>query len=177
MVSTGQSLAAAEALDRVADLDPLWVEVHVPVDRLTGIEVGAPALLPAMGIEGRVVGIGRQVHGEDQGVLVRAEIDKGAERLRPGQFVEVQLTLAGAGDAGKTWRVPSAAVIRNAGDAYVFAARGDGFAVLPVRVLAEEERDTVVAGELRIDDRVAVSGTVALKAAWLAGTEPDAGAD
>jgi cobalt-zinc-cadmium efflux system membrane fusion protein len=177
MVSTGQSLAAAEALYRVADLDPLWVEVHVPVDRLTGIEVGAPALLPAMGIEGRVVGIGRQVHGEDQGVLVRAEIDKGAERLRPGQFVEVQLTLAGAGDAGKTWRVPSAAVIRNAGDAYVFAARGDGFAVLPVRVLAEEERDTVVAGELRIDDRVAVSGTVALKAAWLAGTEPDAGAD
>jgi len=171
MVTTGQSLAAAEALYRVADLDPLWIEAHVPVDRLTGIEVGAPALLPALGIAGRVVGIGRQVHDEDQGVLVRSEVSEGAARLRPGQFVEVQLTLASDDDAGNTWRVPSAAVIRNAGDAFLFAARANGFAVLPVRVLAEEERETIVAGDLSADDRIAVRGTVALKAAWLSGSD------
>jgi RND family efflux transporter MFP subunit len=171
MVATGQSLAAAEALYRVADLDPLWIEAHVPVDRLTGIEVGAPALLPALGLEGRIVGIGRLVHEEDQGVLVRAEISDGARRLRPGQFVEVQLSLARDDDTGRTWRVPSTAVVRNAGDAFVFAERADGFAVLPVRVLTEEDRDTVVAGALGPTDRVAVRGTVALKAAWLAGSD------
>lgn len=167
MVSTGESVAAAAPLYRVAELDTLWVEVHVPVDRLGGIDEGAAVQLPDEGIEGRVVTVGRMVHGEDQGVLVRAEVHEGARRLRPGQFVEVQLTAAGG--AGKEWRLPSAAVVRNAGQAFVFSLRDGGFAVVPVQVLAEEEQSMVVAGKLGSTDRVAVSGTVALKAAWLSG--------
>jgi hypothetical protein len=58
-------------------------------------------------------------------------------------------------------------VVRNAGAAYLFVAREGGFAALPVTVLAEEERSAVVAGGLGQKDRVAVSGVVALKAAWL----------
>jgi len=36
MVNTGQALAAADPLYRVAQLQPLWLEIHVPVDRLAG---------------------------------------------------------------------------------------------------------------------------------------------
>ena len=112
------------------------------------------------------------VHEADQGVLVRAEVTQGTERLRPSQFVEVQLTST-AEETG--WRVPAGAVVRNAGSAYLFVAREGGFAALPVTVLAEEEKSAVVAGvpggdpagELGPKDQVAVSGVVALKAAWL----------
>ncbi len=115
MVSTGQSVAAASPLYRVAELKPLWVEVHVPVESLGGLRLGAPVVLPTLGIEGQIITIGRMVHSEDQGVLVRAEIQTGTEKLRPGQFVEVQLSAAPT--EGGSWRVPSAAVVRYAGSA------------------------------------------------------------
>ncbi|MCF7991202.1 MAG: efflux RND transporter periplasmic adaptor subunit [Thiohalocapsa sp.] len=175
MVSTGESVAAAAPLYRVAQLDPLWVEVHVPVDRLGGIAEGARVLLPEQGIEGRVITVGRMVHGEDQGVLVRAEVREGTGALRPGQFAEVQLVAAG--DEGEQWRIPAAAVVRDAGEAYVFAAADGGFVVRPVQVLAEEDRTTVVGGNLDSAVRLAVSGTVALKAAWLGGKDSGSGQD
>jgi len=172
MVSTGQAVAAAAPLYRVAELQPLWVEVHVPVDRVEALKVGGRVLLPGIGTEGTIITIGRMVHEADQGVLVRAEVTQGTERLRPSQFVEVQLTST-AEETG--WRVPAGAVVRNAGSAYLFVAREGGFAAVPVTVLAEEEKSAVVAGvpsgdpagELGPKDQVAVSGVVALKAAWL----------
>jgi len=170
MVSTGQSVAAAAPLYRIAELNPLWVEVHVPVDQLGGFEIGGNVLLPSLGIRGTIITIGRMVHEEDQGVLVRAEVSEGAERLRPGQFIEVQV--AAATQAGNRWRVPSSALLRNAGKAYVFVAREGGFVAMPVKVLAEEEKSAVIYGDLGTNDRIAVSGTVALKAAWLGAGDP-----
>ncbi|NEX17856.1 MAG: efflux transporter periplasmic adaptor subunit [Halochromatium sp.] len=174
MVSTGESLTAATPLYRIADLKPLWIEVHVPVDRVAGLAPGDRALLPTLGIEGRIITIGRLVHSQDQGVLVRAEVADGAERLRPGQFIEVQL--AATTEAGGRWRVPAAAVVRQAGEAMLFVAREGGFEPISVRLIAEEEGETVVTGSLAASDRVVVKGVVELKAAWLGGGA-DVGAD
>ncbi|MEA3641970.1 MAG: efflux RND transporter periplasmic adaptor subunit [Lamprobacter sp.] len=164
MVSTGESLTAATPLYRIADLEPLWIEVHVPVDRIAGLAPGDRALLPTLGIEGRIITIGRLVHAQDQGVLVRAEVADGAEQLRPGQFIEVQL--AATTEAGGRWRVPAAAVVRHAGEAILFVAREGGFEAISVRLIAEEEGETVVTGSLAASDRVAVKGVVEIKAAW-----------
>ncbi|WP_242476863.1 efflux RND transporter periplasmic adaptor subunit [Halochromatium glycolicum] len=174
MVSTGESLTAATPLYRIADLKPLWIEVHVPVDRIEGLAPGARALLPEVGIEGRIITIGRLVHREDQGVLVRAEVSAGAEQLRPGQFIEVQL--AAAAEAGGRWRVPAEAMVRHAGAAYMFVARQGGFEPVSVRLIADEEGESVVAGPLTAADRIAAKGVVELKAAWL-GAGADIGAD
>lgn len=168
LVNTGQAIAIATPLYRIAKLDPLWLEIHVPVDRLAGLGEGARVLLPREGMEGVIVTIGRMTHGQDQGVLVRAEVREGVERLRPGQFVEVQLSAAAAGAA---WRVPLAALVRHASETYLFLVRDGGFGALPVKILAEEETDAVVTGELSGTDQIAVSGVVALKAAWLGGAE------
>jgi RND family efflux transporter MFP subunit len=171
MADTGESVAASAPLYRVGELSPLWVEVHVPVDALAGVAVGGGVRLPALGVDGRIITVGRMVHGEDQGVLVRAEVAAGTEDLRPGQFTEVQLLTGAMGetDGPGRWRLPRAAVVRDAGDAYVFAAAQGGFRAVPVTVLAEEDRTLVVRGDLSASDQVAVSGVVALKAAWLAG--------
>jgi multidrug efflux pump subunit AcrA (membrane-fusion protein) len=176
MVDTGESVAASAPLYRVGELSPLWVEVHVPVDALKGVQVGGRVQLPALDVEGRIITVGRMVHGEDQGVLVRAEVSQGTADLRPGQFTEVQLR-TGAGRGGEdtkaagaaAWRLPRAAVVRDGGDAYVFAAAEGGFRAVPVALLAEEDRTLVVQGDLSAADQVAVSGVVALKAAWLSG--------
>jgi RND family efflux transporter MFP subunit len=172
MVSTGQAVAAAEPLYRVAQVRPLWLEIHVPVDQVAAVRAGSRVLLPELGTEGTIITIGRMVHQEDQGVLVRAEVSDGTERLRPGQFVQAQLS-SSAEETG--WRVPAAAVVRNAGAAYLFVAREGGFEALPVTVLAEEEKTAVVStlpgGRLGPEDQVAVSGVVALKAAWLGASE------
>jgi len=168
MVSTGQSVATAAPLYRVAELNPLWLEIHVPVERIAGLREGGRVVLPGANTAGTIVTIGRMVHGQDQGVLVRAEITEGIAELRPGQFVEVQL---GAEAQGKGWRVPLESVVRHAGNAYVFVSRDGGFEALPVQVLAEEEGSAVVAGELTAADRLAVTGVVAVKAAWLGGAE------
>lgn len=165
MVSTGQSLTAATPLYRIADLEPLWVEVHVPVDRVAGLVPGGRALLPTVGIEGRIITVGRLVHSQDQGVLVRAEVADGAEQLRPGQFIEVQL--GATSEVGGRWRVPAAAVVRRAGEATVFVAREGGFEPVSVRLIDQEEDETVITGPLAAADRVAVKGVVELKAVWL----------
>ena len=180
MVGTGQAVAAAAPLFRVARLSPLWLEIHVPLDALGGVSPEAQVILPGEDIRGRVLTVGRQVHGEDQGVLVRAEVVEGADRLRPGQFVEAQLGYspswaAGGAASGTTqtpgWRVPAAAVVRHAGGAYVFAERAGGFVAVPVDLVSEEERSAVITGHLSATDRIAVTGVVALKAAWLGAAE------
>ncbi|MBK1722625.1 efflux transporter periplasmic adaptor subunit [Thiocystis violacea] len=174
MVSTGQSVAAADPLYRVAKLDPLWLEIHVPVGQLAGLAVGNEVFLTRQGTAGKIITIGRMVHGRDQGVLVRAEIHEGSQGLRPGQFVEVQLmtALANAPSDGETlhgWRLPSSALVRDGEATYVFVARDGGFAAEPVTLIGEEEQSVVVSGALEATDQVAISGVVALKAAWLGG--------
>ncbi len=168
-VSTGQAVAAADPLYRIGRLTPLWLEVHVPVKRIAGVRESDPVRIPELDLSGRVITIGRMVHAEDQGVLVRAEIHHGASQLRPGQFVEVQLSEAAAEQ--DLWRVAEAAVLRNAGADYLFLVRAEGFEAVPVQVRAEEEGYKVVSGALDADERVVVRGIAALKAAWLGGAE------
>jgi hypothetical protein len=119
------------------------------------------------GLSGRVITVGRMVHSADQGVLVRAELADGNTGLRPGQFVEVQL--AGGSDGGL--RVPAAALLRNAGKAYVFLKVADGFEPVAVEVLSSEGDAALLRGELPAGAEVVVSGTAAVKAAWLGGGE------
>jgi RND family efflux transporter MFP subunit len=172
LVSTGQSVSAATPLYRVAALRPLWLEIHVPVDEVESLAPGGRVLLPQAGITGTIITIGRMVHAQDQSALVRAEVTADSDRLRPGQFVEVQLGGAAPGGAGETgWRVPAAALVRNAGSGYLFVAREKGFTALAVQILAEEEKGAVVAGALGPKDQVAITGVVAIKAAWLGAAE------
>lgn len=168
MATAGQRVAAADPLYRIGRLDPLWLEVHVPVDRIGGTGPGDPVVVEGSGVRGTVVAVGQQVHGQDQGVLVRAEVRGVAGTLRPGQFIEVRL-LQAAG--ASRFEVPRAAVVRDAGEAVVFAETGTGFRPVPVAVVSEGDDRLVVTGDLADGDRVAVAGTAALKSVWLGGGE------
>lgn len=164
LVIAGSRVAAADPLYKIANLDTLWLVIHVPVEKLGLASVGEQVTIPAFGISGTVASIGRMVHGADQSVLVRAEITEGVSMLRPGQFVEAQFSIPAATQG---YRVPRAAVVRWAGKSYVFVARPGGFEALPVTIFAEESSHLVIRADLTPDASVAYGGVAAIKAAWL----------
>jgi len=168
LATPGQRLDALDPLYRIGRLSPLWLEIHVPLEHLSQIRVGSTVRVVEPPVSGTVTTIGRMVHGADQGVLVRAEVTRGVERLHPGQFTEVKLA---TGRAEGNYRIPLGALVRQAGKAWVFVARKAGFLVVPVSIRAEESDAVVVSADLKPGDEVVMSGTAALKAAWLEGAE------
>jgi len=166
LATPGQRLEMADPLYKVGQLSPLWLEIHVPLEKLGAIAPGSQ--VSSGSVSARVITVGRMVHGADQGVLVRAEVTEGAQRLRPGQFVQANLI---GPDNGDLYRVPRAALVRSGGDSYVFVESPDGFETVPVEVQVEETAHIIISGEFAADARVATSGTASLKAAWQTGAE------
>ena len=158
----GQRLDAAAPVLKIARLEPLWLEIQLPVARLAEVRQGAAVSVPAQHAAGRVIAIGRSVSEANQTVMVRAEVERNSAALRPGQFVEASIAAAG-GEA--QWSVPTAAVARVKGRAVVFVRSAEGFRAQPVSVLNETAAQAVVSGELEAGERIAVKGVAALKAA------------
>jgi RND family efflux transporter MFP subunit len=168
MAVPGQRLEALDAIYRVGHLNPLWLEIHAPLEEVAGISKGDQIQVKEPDITGRVITVGRMVHGEDQGVMVRAEITEKTELLRPGQFVQVSL----ASTSGtQQFRIPRSAMVRQDGKTWIFIKTNDGFEPREVAVVTEEQSDLIVRGEIRASEQLAVSGTSALKAAWQEGKE------
>lgn len=161
MAVAGQRLEAAAPVFKVAKLVPLWLEIQVPVARLAEVREGARVFVPAAGASGDVIVVGRSVASGNQTVLVRGRVESGAERLRPGQYVEASLALPGG---GATFTVPGGALARVAGRPVVFVRTPLGFRAQPVELLGDAAATAVVAG-LKGDEQVAVRGVAALKAA------------
>lgn len=157
----GQRLEPRAPVVKVARLSPLWLEIQLPIARLQEVREGAAVSVPAAQASGEVIAVGRSVASGNQTVLVRARIDRGAERLRPGQYVEASLAVSGPGAA---FGVPAEAVARIGGKPVVFVRTAQGFSARPVEVLGEASGRTVVGG-LKGDEQVAVKGVAALKAA------------
>ncbi|MCG5502251.1 efflux RND transporter periplasmic adaptor subunit, partial [Ectothiorhodospira lacustris] len=164
LVETGQSVDTAEPLYRLAQLNPLWLEIHIPLTQLDTVTVGTSVLLPAQGLKGQVIAIGSMVHDKDQGILLRAQIPDASERLRPGQFLEVQL--AQPLQPGH-WRLPATALVRHGGETWILVDADNAFLPQPVQVVAKEDQTVVVRAPLEPSNRVAIRGVAAMKSIWL----------
>jgi cobalt-zinc-cadmium efflux system membrane fusion protein len=163
METAGGRVEAQAPLYRTAKLDPLWLELTLPQERLAEVSVGTSITVPDSQVEARVIHVGRVIDPDSQGVLVRAEVTAGAERLLPGQYVNVRARQAGAGAVS----VPVGAVVRSAGETFVFVRAPQGFVVRPVTTAGRAGERIWVAEGLTASDRIAVKGAAALKAAWM----------
>ncbi len=163
MAVVGQRVDKAVPLYRIGKLEPLWLEIHVPLDRLGSLAPGAEVGLPCPAATAAVTVIGRNVDPDTQTVLLRAEVHGGAECMRPGQFLQVRIALLGA---EKQWRVPSSALARSGHATVVFVRSVEGFRPVDVEVLSEDTGFSVVRADLRGDETVAASGITAIKAVW-----------
>ncbi|MCE1181729.1 MAG: efflux RND transporter periplasmic adaptor subunit [Rhodocyclales bacterium] len=163
-VQLGQRVEAATPLYTLARLSPLWLEIQAPVEVAAGLREGAALKVAGSEVSGKLIAVGRAVDAASQTVLLRAEISKGAESLRPGQVCEVEIS----GSAGNLRSLPAAALARIDRQAVVFVQtagdeQGAQFVRKPVRVVAQGGNSITVEG-LNADERVAIKGVSALKA-------------
>lgn len=162
-VKSGQRVQPADALVRIADTSRLWLDVQVPL-------TWQGSSVPAKGMPILVVGREASATGQSVGTMVsdsqtltlRAAVQRGANLLRPGEFVQVRLPMA----AAQGWSVPIASVVRQDDKAYVFVRTPKGFVAKPVTVLASAGQTVRVGGDLQAGQEIATSSVIALKAAW-----------
>jgi RND family efflux transporter MFP subunit len=159
----GERLAAATPIARIARLRPLWVEIQVPRGVAAQVKAGDRVALPLLGVAGKLLAVGRAVDPASQNVTLRAQVDAGAERLSPGQAVEVEINVSG--QAGQA--VPAQAVVHQAGRTLVFVQQGKPeaphFVARPVEVLAQVG-DTVLVQGVAAGELLVVQGVSGLKA-------------
>lgn len=159
--SSGQRLDAATPLFKVARLNPLGLEIQVPLSSSGNIKVGATIDIPAFSASGKVAAIGRSLSGGSQTILVRALIDKGTEKLRPGQYVEASITTIG--NSMKQWNIPNSALARMGEQAVVFVRTPSGFRVEKITVKLEGAQRSLIDGNFKGDEMIAVQGVSTLK--------------
>lgn len=157
----GQRVEAAMPIYRLASLSPLWLEIQVPQALATTLRTGAAVKVVNPPLQGKLVAIGRSVDPLSQSVVVRAEIRAGAAQLIPGQLLEVELDSQG----GQGVQLPSSAVVRHAGGAWVFVAGPSTNAFEPrqVTIVGQGGTSIKVTG-IRPGEQVVVKGASGLKA-------------
>jgi hypothetical protein len=119
--------------------------------------------LPAQGLEGLVLRIGRSVDPTTQSVAVTAEVRGTMGRLRPGQAVTVTVAVPIAG--GPLWRVPAGATVRHREQSWLFVRTATGFEARPVVVVAETAQSATIRATLVPGERIATRGVLPLLAA------------
>lgn len=163
-VSAGEQVKSATPLYTFGALDPLWVNIQIPSHRLANVAVGARVLLPAHGVEGHIIRIGRTIDQSTQSTIAVAEITAGGGRLRPGLAVSttIRVEAPSIATASKNWSIPSTSIVRHRDQSWVFTKSADGFRARPVQVITESARNVAVRADFRPTDEVASRGVLAL---------------
>ncbi|MDP3777127.1 efflux RND transporter periplasmic adaptor subunit [Methylotenera sp.] len=164
MVTTGQRVDMAIPIYRIAQMSPLWLEIHAPLEGLPFVKEGMQVQVPKLQASGHLIAVIRSVNKADQTLHLRAEITKGAEKLSPGQFVEAEINLGGQ---SQYFSVPKSALARQGSSALVFAQTQAGFKPIKVTIISEQGDDAVVDAPFVGTEKIAVSGIAAIKGTWL----------
>ena len=157
----GQWIDGTTPLFKVGKLSPLSLEIQAPIALSHNIRVGSPLEIPAYAASGKVTAVGRSLSNSSQSVLVRATLDKGAENLAVGQFVEASIKIPGS-DL-RQWQIPNQAIARIAGQPTIYLSTPTGFRPQPVSILNEGHQHSVITGPLKGDEKIAVQGVSTLK--------------
>jgi hypothetical protein len=126
------------------------------------VKTGQKVSVTGSQASGEVLSVGRGV-SEAQTVPIRARVGNKDNLLRLNQNVSVRIEGV-AGD--RQWRVPVKAIVRQAGQNWVFVERAGGFEAEPVKVLSQTAQSAAIDGRFSGNEKIAVESVAALKAAW-----------
>jgi RND family efflux transporter MFP subunit len=158
----GERVPASAPLVTIAKLDPIWINLQIPLGRAASLENAERVTLPSAGVDGRLIRIGRTVDSATQSVTAIAEFKTGKRSLRPGQALQAVLRLKG--DNAPLWRVPADAVVNHRDHNYVFVRTPTGFRAAPIMLVSETPQYASVHGALKSGERVATRGLLTLLA-------------
>lgn len=164
MATLGSRLDIQAPIYRIGDLSELWLEMNIPQERMDSVHIGDWVQDETGRVRAKVTLLGQSVSRENQTLLARAVVHGGADNLRVGQNLNVQIQRA---DQQTGFKVPNSAIAQNAGKSYVFVRNAEGFAVTEITVTGRQDAESLISGSLTGQERIAVRGAVALKANWL----------
>jgi len=166
-VRAGERVEPASRLFQIARLDPLDLDIELPLGAASRVRVGEAVRVPESGAQGSVIAVGRAV-SDGQTLKVRARMTSGLDGLNPGQHVEAEIAMRSEDAAAPLWLVPANAVVRlgaAGAQAAVFAQRGEQYVVVAAKPVGESGRELVIEAQLREGEPVVSGGASQLKAA------------
>lgn len=165
MVTPGQRIEAGAPLAKVARAGELWIELQASRAQGEQITVGDVVKTKSCTQSGKVIAIASQLSETNQLVIVRASLPGADKCLKPGQYLEA--TISNKTKAASGWSLPSAALVRNGSNEYVFVRNADGVQAVPVNVVSRAIDQVIVQGALAAKQSIAVQGLASLKGMWL----------
>ena len=172
MVAQGQRVDSSMPLIKIAQLSPLWVEVHVPLADIkkSNIQKGAIVQLKDLDASGKVIAMLPSMRSQDQTAIVRAAIQQGADNLFPSQMVDAMIApiqIQAQSQTQTSFSVPSNALVNSKSQVVVFVQTSAGFEARAVKVLSTQGETSAITGGFTGTEKIAISGTAAIKGAWL----------
>lgn len=166
----GQRIDTTSPLAEISSTETLWLQIQVPATELVSWTEGSQVTVQGREVTARLISSAAIVDAGSQTVTVRAEVEKSATPLRPGEILSAELA---SSEGPKGWSIPLAGIAHDGKNAYVFVRSKDGFEARPVQLLASAGNVTRVSGALKDGDQIATAGVVALKGAWLKNGEKE----
>ena len=168
LATPGQRLDAGMPVAKVARSGKLAIALQATPEQAQSLRVGDTLALQGCKTPARLSAIVPQMSSGNHAVQLRADFNANEDCLRINQFVQATVaaraTSASAPATGLG--IPSQAVVRDAGQAYVFVRTPQGFVPTPVELGSHSGTQVLVRSGLKTGDEIAVRGTAALKGAW-----------
>jgi len=145
----GPSKAGVSPVVSIADLSKLRVYIYLPEDETSLIRIGMPATLslrefPGRQFTGTVARFSKALDLATRTMLTEVDLENPNHELYPGMYADVSLELARHPDV---LQVPVTAVATDKGKSFVYVAKGDQLARLPVTTgLSTPGRVEIVSG-------------------------------
>lgn len=159
-VSLGAYLQAGDAIVRIRQMDPLYLDFEIPQQAVGRIRLGQTANFAVPGIdgdfEGTVTTIDPALDAASRNVHVQATVPNPKLRLKPGMFAQVRLIV---GTKPETLFVPAQAIVPQGDVRYVWiVAAGDKAEQRSVEVGVYRNDWVEIISGLKPADRVVTAG-------------------
>ena len=165
MVTPGQRIEAGAPLAKVARSGELWLELQASRAQAEHIAVGDVVKTKSCAQAGKVTAVASQLSESNQLIMVRASLPSADKCLKPGQYLEA--TISNKAPTASGWSLPSAALVRNGSNEFVFVRNAEGVQAVPVIVVSRAIDQVIVQGALTAKQSIAVQGLASLKGLWL----------
>jgi len=159
-VSLGAYLNAGDAIVRIRQMDPLYLDFEIPQQAVGRISLGQEANFTVPGIssefEGKVTTIDPALNADSRNVHVQATVPNPKLLLKPGMFAQVRLIV---GTKPDTLFVPAQSIVPEGDVRYVWiVAAGDKAEQRSVNVGQYRNNWVEIISGLKPADRVVTAG-------------------
>jgi membrane fusion protein (multidrug efflux system) len=162
-VYLGDFVRAGTALVRLERFDPLHIRFEVPERDLSVLKVGLSVQVEGEGAA-KIAAIEPRLNTDTRSAVVLAALNNPEQRLRPGQFVQVQLPLQQSSNA---LLVPEQSLMRQGDSASVYRLKADGevqrVEKVNVQTGGRYGQNVEIVSGLQANDRIVAAGWQKLK--------------